>query len=131
MKTIIKYEAIDGKIFDSEKECIKYDKIAEKVNEYLKDYEDPDNFNIGIGYIQHPKHTKNKFVYELLKLANEWWPKEKFVGFSYVLGRYIDDSHMRCLNHLMHRYMCMDDKDREFEQPYYVLHPESVNKQLN
>jgi hypothetical protein len=36
MKKITKYEALDGKVFNTEKECLEYEKIIEKVDAIMK-----------------------------------------------------------------------------------------------
>ena len=132
MKQIIKYQAADNKIFDTEEECVKYEKVLVKVTDFLKQFPNSDNYDIscGKGYIQHKKGTYKEIETKLVKLANDWFD-EKFKFFCYPLARLIDDSNMKCLNLLSYKLMCIN-KDKEYEQPYYANNPDKCkNIQVN
>jgi hypothetical protein len=122
-----KFKAFDGKMFDDSDKCIKYEKMAKQVYEFLDTIENSDkydsSFKNGKGYVQHPPNTYQLIEAKLIELSNIWFnPKDKFTNMCYYLGRLIDDSNMSCLNKLMYRLMCMDITNREFGQPYYALH---------
>ena len=142
MKEIIKYQAIDGKVFDLKEECERYDVIAKEVEEFLKTILDSEQFDEGCsfsngsGYVQHPENTYNRIEKKLIELSNKYfpfWSKEKpFTQFNYVLGRIIDDTNTKCLNTLSYKLMTIDTKGREWGQPYFKLHPdEAKNIRLN
>ncbi len=132
MIELITYRADDGKTFNSKEECTKYEQILSKVNAFLSIVPDPIDFDIsnGQGYILHEKGTASDMEELLVNLSNIWF-KEKFTGFCYILGRYIDDSDMKCLNRLSYRLMCFSG-DREYGQPYFANNPsEADNIQVN
>lgn len=130
MVEIVKYKAIDGKVFDNKSKCEKYEVIAEQVMDFvialpLKGIINSD------GYIQHKAGTKERVKKELIRLANEWFT-EKFEDFNYALGRYIDDTNMKCLNRLMNIYMCTDDGEKQWNQPFFANNPgKGVDKRIN
>ena len=134
MKTTQKYQADDGKIFNSAEECEKYEKILKQISVLLETLPNPDKYNIfnGDGYIQHPKGTYEKIEKELVRLSNIWFnQKEKFTNFNYYLGRLIDDSNMNCLNKLSYRLKCINN-EREYGQPYFAINPHKAkNIQVN
>lgn len=127
METIQKYKSFCGKIFDSQEECLRYEKLSYKAKDVLLKFQIPDNIRLGNGdgYIQR---TKEDYLYlekKLVELSNKYFkPKEKFTGFSYYLGRVIDDSNTSCLNQITHKLMCIDDQYREWDQPYYAANPD-------
>ena len=136
MKQTIRYEAEDGKIFNEEEECIKYDKILAKVNKFLDNIPSSNStdFANGNGYIQHKPATRSELIVELVKLSNEWFQTEPpFTNFTYALGRYIDDSNMKALNSLTSKIMFIDgNTNREYGQPYYANNPHKAKDiQLN
>ena len=123
---IIQYEAEDGKTFKTQSECERYSEILKEVNEYLLSIPNPDKYNItnGDGYILHNPRIHTQMEKLIVKLSNKWFKhKEPFTNFNYVLGRYIDDSNMICLNRLSYRLMCIRD-DREYGQPYFANNPD-------
>ena len=138
MKKIIKYQSKDGINFNTEEECIKYEDILDQVNTILdilpdrEKYDKDCSFSNGGGYLQLPKNTKEKIEKSLVKLSNIWFkPSTPFEKFNFILGRYIDDSNMKCLNNLSFRLMCIKD-DREYGQPYYAINPDKCeNIKLN
>lgn len=137
MKIINKYKALDDSIFNTEKECIKYEEILHEVNSILNNLpkiKDEDcKFTNGEGYIQHNPNIKKDLETDIVRLSNKYFkPKELFVKFNYYLGRVIDDSGMSCLNKLSYKLMCIDDKNREWGQPYFAINPDKgIQKQLN
>jgi hypothetical protein len=132
MKKITKYEAFDGKVFNTEKECLDYEKIIEKVDEIMKPFgkrPDNSNFTNGSGFLQHEKSDVEKAKSELLRLGNEIFKCSTNFGF---IGRYFDDSGYDCLYRAWGRLSSIDNKSREWGQTYYALNPnEGKQIQLN
>lgn len=137
METIQRFKTFCGKIFDTKEEALRYEKISKKVDNILSKLFTPKDeecsFSNGEGYIQHSSDFKESLESDIVRLANEWFnPKEPYTHFNYYLGRVIDDSGMSCLNRLSYKLMCIDDKNREWGQPYFALNPGKGNqKQLN
>lgn len=132
MIIIQQYKSKDGKIFDTEQECINYELVLEQVNKIISTL-DKKEFQGDEGYIQHPKGTYKFIEAKLVELSNEWFKGQTFKEFDYILGRYIDDSNMNCLSKLSYLLMCTDPKtDKEYGQPYYCLNQDKAkNVKLN
>lgn len=129
MQVISKYQALDGKIFNTEKECLAYDKIVKQVKSIMKNLQDlPEDkdcrFANGKGFIKQDKTqvaiAKSK-IYDLgLKVFKL---KEKDVDF-YFIGRYMNDSGYDCLYDAWGRLNNIDSKSREWGQGYYAKNPD-------
>lgn len=138
MKKIIKYQANDGSYFNTEEECIKYESILSKVNNFLNKLPDREKYDKdcilsnGGGYIQLPYNPKSEMEKLLVNLSNIWFnPSTPFEKFNFILVRYIDDVNMKCLNKLVFRLMCIVE-DREYGQPFYANNPgKCANIKLN
>ena len=131
MEEVIKYKAVDGKIFDSKEECKRYDVIAKQVGNFFIKLPLKGHVS-GDGYILHDLNMKIKLNKLTIKLANDWFGEGTFTSMSYTLGRYIDDSNMSCLKRLTYLYMCTDRDGKQWNQPYFVNNPEKgVDKRLN
>ena len=121
MKIINIYEAVDGKRFNKEHECLLYEKIANQVIEFTNKLDMNAKID-GEGYIQHPIGTKEAVKTTLLRLSNHWFKENRDV-LTYALGRYISDGEIKCLGRLMSIYQCIDTKERQWNQPYYANNP--------
>lgn len=135
MKKITKYEAVDGTEFDTENECATYEKLMEKVNSIMaelpnKPNDDGCHFSNGGGYIQHDKtvlqNVKTKLLIEIKKHIDHKWVdetmKDETVHPSYV-DRLLDDYHIQPLRNAWGRILCIDNKAREWGQPYFAYNP--------
>ena len=135
MKVIELYEAPDGKRFDTAYECVRYEAILAEVEDILLHITTNDSidFSNGEGYIQHEESGVMHLNQDFLRLVNKWFqPEVLFTEFTYEVGRMIDDSNMKCLKQLDYKIECIDDKNREWGQPYYAMNPGSGNQtQLN
>ena len=134
MKKITQYKSDDGLIFNSGEECLKYESILKEVNDFLKQFPNPDDYDLsgGKGYIQHKPGTYAIMEDKLVELSNKYliWD-EKFTKFGYYLGRVLDDSGIKCLNRLSYRLMCIKD-DKEYDQPYFATNSHlATNVQVN
>jgi hypothetical protein len=135
MKAVTKYQADDGRLFDSESAAIEHEFYLSEIEGIEKALpprpDDGCKFENGDGYLQHTQESVDAFKREILMLAArrlkdpklaEWAKKPQEVhGFSYV-GRLLDDCD-RHLYGLWSRVMCMDEKNREWGQPYFALNP--------
>ena len=132
MKAITKYQAEDGKVFNTEKECLEYEKIMEKVNQIMKPFgKRPDsiNFSNGGGFLQHEKADVEKAKNEILSLGSKIFKCNTNFGF---IGRYFDDSGYDCLYHAWGRLSAIDNQYREWGQTYYAINPNTgKNIRLN
>ena len=97
------------------------------------------SFANGDGYIKHDKAKLRNAQIQILKLCKEridhkWIQQtieDESVHPSYV-GRLIDDYNIRPLNKAWFRFMCVDNQNREWGQPYYANNPEKGKQvQLN
>ena len=136
MKTITKYEAIDGTEFDHENECLKYEKLIERIDLIMHELpkrpeDDGCRFSNGGGFIQHDKATlckaRIKILKEVKKHIKHPWVQQTIddenVHPSYV-SRLIDDYRIKPLNSAWYRFMCIDKSGREWGQPYFANNPE-------
>ncbi|MBK7362633.1 MAG: hypothetical protein IPJ01_10095 [Micavibrio sp.] len=132
MKKITKYEAIDGKVFNTEKECLEYEKIIEKVDVIMKPFDKRPkgtNFTNGGGYLQHDTNEVNKAKKQITELGNDIFKCNADFGF---IGRYFDDSGYDCLYSAWGRLSNTDSKGREWGQGYFAVNPEKGKQiQLN
>jgi hypothetical protein len=132
MKKITKYQAEDGKVFNTEKECLDYEKIIAKVDAIMKPFgKRPDscNFTNGSGFLQHNDSDVSKAKRQITDLGNDIFKCNANFGF---IGRYFDDSGYDCLYSAWGRLSAVDNKSREWGQSYYANNPDSGKQvQLN
>jgi len=136
MNIIQQYQAKDDKIFTTKKDCIKYELLIDEVEIMMKPFGKVRNgtsFANGEGYLQHNLKDVVKAKKKIMVLGKKEFsmkPTDK-IGFG-MMGRYLDDSGKDVLNSAWHRLNCIDDKGREWGQPYFALNPhEGKQKQLN
>ncbi len=121
MKAITKYEAKDGKVFNTEKECLEYEAIIEKVDAIMKPFgKRPDdiNFSNGGGYLQHDIFDVSRAKKEITDFGNKLL---KTNSDFYFIGRYFEG--YDCLYDAWGRLSAIDGKQREWGQTYYALNP--------
>lgn len=127
MKSIMHFQATDGKIFPTSEECMKYENIIQQVDDIMKDFpriieDDNSNFANGGGYIQHEKIYVDRARHEITKLGNELFKISPPTSFGWI-GRWFDDSGYICLYSAWGRLSHIDDKYREWGQGYYAANP--------
>lgn len=130
MKTKIKYVASDDAEFDLQKDCIDHEHLLTRMeiieNEYLGG---PQNKKVAYnqGYYQHSKKNIKDAWIEVIELAKPLWKGFKALeGVSAekihpmgLAGRIISDCNSP-LNKIWHRFMCIDEDGREWQQPYFA-----------
>lgn len=127
MKAIIKYQADNNRLFDTEKEAVKMDEIlrlANEVNKLLPSaIDDSCQFANGGGYIQQsPEDIKafSKALSELIAFECGVSEAQMFdEAPTGIVGRYLDDGN-RISYRLYLRLCCIDANNREWGQPYYT-----------
>lgn len=139
MKKIEIYQCEDGTRFDKEKDAIDYESYAARAKEI-------ESRLISIGreldsneYIQQDPEEVKKIRYDFLTLVAqripEWkqWAIECRDGIRHIshIQRVIDDYGIKWMRHLSFRLWCIDYIGREFQQPYFVNHPEEATKRVN
>ena len=133
MKIIKRYKAFDGIEFKDKTDCIKHEAIIKRTNEIISQLVDiPDDigFSKGEGYIQQDENTFIKVRLDLLKEG------QKLTKYDWI-DQSIKDSniHSNYANRLIrevssplhkgwYRISCIDEKFREWGQPFYSIHPE-------
>lgn len=138
MKKVNKYVSTDGREFNDEVSCRKYEEIIAAVEMLMKQLPKlpaRSAFANGEGYLQHDKKTFCKVWNGFYKIACELHPSIKREGFelcSYGFGRTLDDSGSPLYGYYV-RYLCTNHVTfREYGQPYYVTHcDEAVDTRLN
>jgi hypothetical protein len=133
MKTKIKYIAKDETEFNTESEVIEHEYLLDQIilieNTYLNGSQNQ-KVKDNQGYYQHSKTNLSKGWEEVIKSSRPLFkgldnlyntPTENIhpLGFG---GRVISD----CggpLNKIWWRFSCIDDKGREWQQPYFALNP--------
>lgn len=133
MKSITKFVATDGEEFKSESACKKYERLLVKIQKVelilgRKPKDSNCNFSNGDGYVQHSKKDVLAFKSAIVELCRKYCKHEVF---NYPLkeiypmglgGRILDDSNSP-IRRPWNRLCCIDEKYREWGQPYYALHP--------
>jgi len=127
MKKITIYECNDGTRFDSEKQAAEYDILLSKCN----------NINDAIGrkveleydqYVQHNAEAVKKQWRVFCNIVAEAIPsyakmaRECGNGTRHRshIGRIISDYNIKCLCDLYFRFECIDERGREYQQPYFA-----------
>lgn len=124
MKVITKYQAIDGREFNSEADCLQHESLLAQIEAILP-LKAPNSceFANGGGYIQHSAQSIQKARKELIKLAKkiDSYITEK-THITYLM-RVLDDMNSP-LTSLAIRLYCIDSQYREWGQPYFAINPD-------
>ena len=134
MKTIQKYEANDGSVWDTETECLAHESLCERIRNVMKAFpplpkNDGCSFANGGGYIQLSEPIVTKVREQLLDLIGEKvthkWVQESRGGKKHPswVHRLLSDCEITPLSKAWYRICCVDDQWREWGQPYYAAHP--------
>ena len=85
-----------------------------------------DSFANGAGYIQHSCDIVEKCQRDFLDYCYEVTGqdvfKEKNVHRQGIVGRYLDDGGTD-LYRYWHRFVCIDEENREWGQPFFAINP--------
>jgi hypothetical protein len=129
MRLINRYEAKDGRLFTDQSSCIKWELLIDDCSDTMKLFgsEPPPN---GQGYVQHDPATVLEVKTRLLKIAYPYFKWHDVfradpatVHPMGIAGRIISDSDISPIRHAWNRLCCIDDQSREWDQPYFALHP--------
>ena len=136
MEIITKYKAVDGKEFNREIECIKYESLIETVKKIMNvlspvPKDDNCSFGNGHGYLQHDSEVVWGAKYQILELLKGYtdhkWLQDTIDNEnthpSYV-GRIIDELNLSPINSAWYRFSCIDKDNREWGQPFYANNPD-------
>lgn len=135
MKEVTKYQADDGRVFDTEHEAIVQDAKAvslKKISKLLKPIPENDGckFSNGAGYVQQDALRVQEYKRGIMLLGAchhpkmaEWAKNPIEVHPQSIVGRILSDCD-QLLYRAWHRVMCMDGQFREWGQPYYAMNPE-------
>jgi len=131
MQTITKIQAIDGKLFDDEADCIKYENMIEEIEttmSTLKPIPNDFEFQNGDGFVQQEISIVSKAMVCIADIAGvEKRPEfinDPFACRFGVIGRIIDDSDIPVLYKAWNRFMNIDRFGREWGQSYFARNPE-------
>lgn len=139
MKPVTKYQADDGKVFDTEQEAVKHDAKAVSIKglaKLLKPIPENDgcSFANGDGYVQQDALKVQEYKRGIMLLGAchhakmaEWAKNPIEVHPQSIVGRILSDCD-DLLYRAWHRVMCMDSQFREWGQPYYANHPEDAKQ---
>jgi len=141
MKILTKYQAFDGCLFDSEKQCVERDNLVgslARIARNLAAVPDGCDFANGSGYIQQSQAAVERYKLALLTLIEveikHEWIEETRKGRAHVsyVARLLDDAGPDCLSVAWNRLMRIDQYNREWGQPFYAINPDKgTQKQLN
>lgn len=129
-KEVILFVTDDGREFHDREDAKKHDALLKKIQQIQTL---PPRRNIPSGkWIQHPIEQYRKWRIALVKLTMEYLPRlhtdvdpMKIHPFS-SMGRCVNDSGLELLRNEWGRLQCTSDDGREYEQPYYALHPDKA-----
>lgn len=140
MRTIEIYETNDGSRFDKLEEAVEYERLCDKcdcINQKLGILSRDLNSN---EYVQHdPEVVKKQFkefmdvvavaIPDFSNIAIQCGAGERHISHIY---RVIGDYDIKCFSDLLFRFNCIDfDNGKEFQQPYFKSHQESVTVKVN
>jgi hypothetical protein len=139
MKEVTKFEANDGKIFESKDKCAEYESMllqTEIVMSFLKPRPDDKgcSFSNGGGYIQQESDVVCEAMRKIVQISGykfedqkekDHFLKNPFMYRNGIIGRVLSDGDNCALYGAWIRFMCIDGLFREWGQPYYASHPES------
>lgn len=83
-----------------------------------------------VPYIQHIPSVVEETQLEFLKICGEVLKSDYYttgkIHRQGIIGRYLDDCGINELSSTWHRFMCIDEEYREWQQPYYA-YPDRLN----
>jgi hypothetical protein len=133
VKTITQYKTDDGTIFNSKTKATKHEKLCDEINDVMKPLgklpKDKNcEFGNGGGYLPHDPDVVMQVKVGLVKIArryHSWFKRHKPENIHPMshAGRILGDAGPSPLSHAWSRLCCIDDRGREWGQPYYALNP--------
>lgn len=139
MKKITVYQCEDGTRFDKENEALGYESYAARAKAIESQLVSIGRELNGNEYIQQDPAVVKKAKYDFLTLVAQRLPKWKDWaigcrdGIRHIshIQRIICDYNIKWMQNLDFRLSCIDESGREFQQPYYVNHPEEATIKAN
>lgn len=141
------YKAADGSRWDTEEKAIERERLLAAVAHAMAPLGETPNlpgcrFENGGGFLQHEPEAVRSVrlaLWELTRKPLGWWIKGQIENHGRTeeqlatechpswFGRMLDGS---CppLERAWGRIMCIDDRCREWGQPYYASHPEEAKQ---
>jgi hypothetical protein len=135
MQQVTKFQAKDGRLFDSQESCGKHESMllaVEKAIGLLEPVPQDDGckFANGGGYVQQDMMEVHESMREVVEISGVNIDKCKidfmrnpFPYRNSIIGRYLSDGDNNAVYAAWCRFMCMDDLYREWGQPYYAANP--------
>lgn len=140
MEKIIKYKAYDGREFLDSDKCADHEQnctIASGIVNKIPSKPNGTDFSNGSGYIQHDEANvlavRNEFLEFVKRYTGDINTIQQTIdeGFSVHpswAGRMIDECAPNSISKHWYRFMCMDDRFREWGQPFYASNPDSAEQ---
>lgn len=141
MYTKTKYVAKDGSEWENEEGALNRENLIDEVNKIMQELKPTPTKLNWKGYIQQNPSVVESVKRKLYNIANrdgilKWWldyQKTEHGNTDESLikchpswfCRMLDGSHTP-LDKAYSRLWCIDDNCREYNQPYYALHPEEA-----
>lgn len=131
MRQVTKYRAEDGTLWETAERAIHRDHLLLEIAAALEPLgAEPEDISNGNGYVQHVREAVLAAKRALLVLGKREtghevfnWPAEQVHNRS-IVGRILDDSDIKPLGRAWWRIMCIDERDREWGQPFFAANPE-------
>lgn len=135
IKKIEIYECGDGTRFDDEERAQRYEDTRVELRAVERKYLGPraEEVKRGKGTQEHPIENVIAYRKEICRIAGEYIPSSKWVfdgcgdGTRHIshANRVVSDCDVKMLDVAFFRLNCINlSSGREYEQPYYALHPE-------
>lgn len=129
MKTITKYQSLDGSEWTFPNKAAARDALCLKVDAAMLPLGDvPQGVKDGKGWLQHDLETVNQAKDAIMEICRAEGFAEHFPAFKHpgrechplsVIGRILDDNGGP-LNKAWGRFGCIDAQGREHQQPFYA-----------
>ena len=142
MKQITMYETKDGKKFDNLESAKKYESLCSQMSlltVMLPQVPDRIDFTNGYGYLQWLDEDVETVKLTVAKNAAKYLGSDLInkliengeLSPSGIIGRILSDANIPVLYNMWLRIMCIDDKFREWGQPYFATHVGGELTRLN
>ncbi|MGI9569273.1 MAG: hypothetical protein ACR2PH_05940 [Desulfobulbia bacterium] len=132
METKTKYVALDGKEFNDEETCEKYEAVLITLDAIFNELpaipSDRISFANGSGFIQHDKDTFDSVVRRFTSAAYRYHKglEARYVYNTYGFWRTLEDTNSPFYSFGQRLLNTDEDTYREYGQPYYKLNPTEI-----
>lgn len=132
MRTLTKHEAKDGSLHDAVVDALKRDAYIEALDAADAILGPKPDAN-GANYVQHERGRIEDYIAAIVEALGTYESARLSLMFREnprgIVGRYLDDSRSPAYR-ASYRVMCIDADDKEWGQPYFVLHPNPEAKAM-